>query len=460
MICKRVHWIMLVCLCGVFAVVAGVLLRTIPSGRSVVTNPSGFHKEPSPRSSPAISDQSCLLVVFARGIRADDAHPLPIPASGCSIFFNGEHTTLQSGDWLAAKLKGPGPRRERLTDHLEIPGWLEVPLAALPPNERGEIIVKDPITLTRATARLDLARTPGGCDYTTADLVWKKPLADEPSATPPEEPLRRNLPQQGILAWEGIPTGVYSLVLKGGDPRRVADFVLDPELAITSSSHGASGVVSRALPPSLSGCYITYVPTRDLAGASSATTASFYGVRLDIARGTGEVMAALSPVGDGQEITLQQLKPRPDTLWPLSNLILRDPSRAEFDCPLFFVDYHLTLETADAMITLKGEFIPPEDARSQAELLSRMRLLRQRQVQLAASNAGMFEPGSVRADFQRLPFFSVLATPELFGAHLRDRGHHVHSSLDMGRSVIMSRGTGGGWEARLVRAPSQSGKAR
>lgn len=343
---------------------------------------------------------------------------------------------------------------------LLLPGWLEQSISIPAPDAKGRAVISDPITLTRATAGLRLARTPGGCDYATAELVWKRQLDDEPTATPPAEPLRRALATDSVLAWDGIPTGIYSLVLKGSEPRRVVDFVLDPELAISSSARGGSGIVARALPPSLSGCYITYVPTRELAGGSLAATASFYGVRLDIAKGSGEVMAALSPVGEGREITVQQLKPRPDTLWPLSNLILREPARVEFDCPLFFVDYHLTLETADAMITLKGEFIPPEDTRSQAELFSRMKLLRQRQIEMAATNAGRFEPGSVGPDYQRLPFFSVLATPEVFGEHLRDRSHHVHSSLDMGRSVIMSRGTSGNWEARLVRAPAEGGKAR
>jgi hypothetical protein len=358
----------------------------------------------------------------------------------------------QSGDGPTIVVPEVFFRSLGISAPLRLPGWEAVTILVPPRDAQGRATVAEPVQLVRSVSSFRLEMPAAGCDYAAVELVWKAPHNEEPSATPPATPLSRTLSFRGEQLWEAIPTGTYKLVLKGANPRTVPDFCLDDDLRITKPGRGGDGL-TRVLPPTLSGSYITYVPDHQ-SSSGREVNASFYGVRLDMAKGTGEVLAAISPIREGAEITLRHLKPRPDTLWPVSNLVLREPVRCEFDCPLFFVDYRLTLSTADGVITIKGEFIPPEDPRSQADLLARMRLLCRQQMQRAFTDATPFAPGSVSSDYQRLPYFSVLANPDVFGQHLRDRRHHVHDLLELGTSVVMTRGNGGAWEARLLAAPT------
>lgn len=329
------------------------------------------------------------------------------------------------------------------------PGWnavdINFPAAAMD----REVSVNQPIKLSRSTTALKLVLPKGGVDYDSAQLTWVSPLEEEPAATPPPNPARLELSQDSSPVFENIPTGIYSLSLRSKHASRVKDFVVDSSVRCGSSTAAAmplTCIVPAALPARLIG-FAGLAPDPS---KKNPAAGMFCRVDIDVRANAGTLAMAMRPLATAQAIRFADVKPRPDTVWPVSNIVLVDPTRVEFDCPFSHADHHFVLIAADGLITLKGEMLPVEDASLRDEMFGRMRTLIQEQARFAGQNRAAFDPAYAGLQAQQLPNFAELSSPQEFAAHLRRLSRSALTAIELGESALALKAADGGWTVKTA----------
>ncbi len=315
-------------------------------------------------------------------------------------------------------------------------------------NSRGRApaaVSRPPLILRREMITLALTMPPGGTDYDTAEVIWIRSLEEEPSAQPPRESPIIPLDFAGTKHLAPLPTGIYRCTLKSRSGARIRDFALSASLVLRAKA--TPTVLS--LPPSLSRTYIGWAGSTIDPRQPGDPTGFFCGVHLDLRKNTGEVSLAFLPLHREQSLRYGDLKPRPDTVWPISNLFLEDPVSLAFDCPLSHADYRMVLLAADGRVTLLPELILPEDERQQSELLGRMRTLIQVQARNAAKNPDWFDPRYVQLPAQQLPNNENLASRDQFARHLAKLSRTPVKSIDLGSQVTVHRSGRDLWEVQV-----------
>jgi hypothetical protein len=332
----------------------------------------------------------------------------------------------------------------------QLGGWRELQCRLSFDSSGKKAALEGVFYLERSTASLHLDMPASGCDYAHVELRWKRALADEPAARPPDAPPVLSLDFKGRKTWLDLPTGIYAMTVRGRDNRFVNDFVLDPELSMISATPERAALAPvRLLPPSISGGYIAYLPSHDPATRENEGLVSFFGISFNFNDGKGEVITAYHRVVHGQLVQFSDLKPRADTWWPAANVSLRDPSRVEFDAPFLFADYHLTLLTADGVPAVKGQFVAAETEKLQDDWYQRMKSLSRKQFQYATNNARLFDPETAGLPYEVFPYFTTLSNRKSFVEHLDSIRSHVHEWMDVGRGIVMEKAAAGYWQARF-----------
>lgn len=334
-----------------------------------------------------------------------------------------------------------------------VPGWNPTILTLPPAAENGCFYIRDPVVLSREMACFALAMPTVGTDYDFAEVAWLRPLDNEPLATASGAPALIPLDFNGMKRLAPLPSGVYTCTLKGRGAARIRDFHLRPELALRpNKDQSLSSSVS--LPPSLSRTYIGFAGSAADSQQSGGSTGFFCGVSINLRKNGGELLLAFRPLENEQSLRYADLKPRPDTFWPISNLFLQDPVSLAFDCPLSYVDYRMVLHAADGRFTLLPELVPPEDGGQQRELLERMRALIRAQAHSAAGNPGSFDSRYARLPVEQLPNFENLLSPNHFARHLARLSRTPATMIELGSQITVQREGQSSWDTHIRSAYS------
>lgn len=327
------------------------------------------------------------------------------------------------------------------------PGWDEVKINFPPATPGKDTVVGQPIRLRRSVTSLTLRMPEGGSDYDEASLVWVGTLEGEPAATPPDVPLGVRLEIKGSHVLDVVPTGVYSLVLRSGHVGRVKEFVIDPAVQCVAKK-GADAFRLYSIPPSLSRKWVSFAAVAPDGGRKGPTAGMFCRLNIDIRANGGDMAMAMQPLVTGQTLHFADLKPRPDTVWPVSNVLLIDPTRVEFDCPFSHADHHFVLTSADGFVTLKGEMLSVENPAMRDEMFERMKTLIQKQALFGGQNRSFFDPAYAGLTAQQLPNFAELASPQEFAGHLRRISRSPLTAIELGESVVVGKTSDGSWHVK------------
>jgi hypothetical protein len=394
-------------------------------------------------------DSTALLgrkvkVIFAGGLSCEGREQ-DMPISAWQVICLSQKLPLIDGEppstELPEALFGAQPVRVAVS----VPGWNAAEIALPPLDEKGGCSVQEPIILRRKLADLALSMPAAGTDYETAEVVWVHSLEEEPLALP----LGRNtfIP----LDFKGakrlvLPTGVYRCTLKGRNVARVRDFDLITALVLHARGE-RSAVVS--LPPSLSRTFVGFAGSAVDPQSPDGPTGFFCGIDLNLRKNTGDLLLSFLPLQREQVLQYPDLKPRPDTVWPISNLFLEDPVSLAFDCPLSHADYRMVIHAADGRVTLLPELIVPDDERQQNELLNRMRALIQAQARNAAGKPDRFDPHYLHLPMQQLPNYENLVSRDHFARHLTRLARTAVKPIELGAEVTVRQDGQQLWEVHV-----------
>jgi hypothetical protein len=283
---------------------------------------------------------------------------------------------------------------------------------------------------------------PGGSDYDFAEFSWRGPLADQPLATPPAEPpqFALDFPREKEIA---LPTGRYRLVIRSRTPDRVRDFGLHPGVT------AGAGTPEIALPVSLSRSYTGLAGHTPDPQDGKYPIGFFCGFSIDVRSNRGTALLAFESLRRVQTVTYATLRPRPDTVWPVSNLYLADPAHLTFDCPLSHADHRITLDLADGRATVLPEIILPEDPRRTREALERMRKLIRAQAAETARRRAWFDPRYVDLPVARLPNQENLESEQRYARHLARIAASPARPIEVGAQVSVRHGRDGAWSVQV-----------
>ena len=325
---------------------------------------------------------------------------------------------------------------------LHVPGWepLEVKLPAL--DDRGVGIIASPVVARRETSAFSLNMPRGGSDYDTAELSWVRPLEEQPLASPPAESFSVPLSFAASMLVPSVPTGIYRLVLKSNSPERIRDFTLAPAVAVRAQTRRAPAI---SIPPSLSRTYVGFAGSTLDQRSTDGPTGFFCGVNVNLKKNWGELALTFQPLHRAQTVRYGNMLPRPDTLWPITNLFLEDPARLAFDCPLSHADHRMILLAVDGRITLAAEPIAPESEQQQTEMLARMKTLIQAQVRKSRQDPHLFDPRYLNLPAEQLPNYDNLASRENFSRHLGRIIRTPVKPLELGVEVTVRRDSDNTW---------------
>lgn len=293
---------------------------------------------------------------------------------------------------------------------------------------------RTPPVLIRASAPVVLRMPDGGSDY---DLVEFGPLdGGSPAAEPLIFPL--DFEREKTVA---VPVGRHRVVIKSRTPDRIRDFVLNPALA------AGTGAPEIALPPTLS---------RDYTGLADQTTdpqdgpiGFFCGFSIDVRGNRGTAILAFEPLQRARTLRYTDLHPRPDTVWPVTNLFLADPAHLTFDCPLSHADHRVTLDLADGRATVLAELVAPEDPQRIAEARERMRKLILAQARDVAGHRAWFDPRFVDLPPAKLPNAESLESDELYARHLARIAGSPPRLIEVGAQVSVGHRRDGAWSVKV-----------
>jgi len=329
-----------------------------------------------------------------------------------------------------------------------VPGWnpKTVTLPAWSGNERPEI--QEPIQLSRERAAFALAMPSVGTDYDLAEFTWLRPLEEEPLAVPLGGPVSIPLDFSEIKRLAPLPTGLYRCTLKGRGGAHIRNFDVRPSVALRMAADPSNANIV-SLPPTLSRTYIGFAGSAADPDRSGGSIGFFCGVRLDLRKNFGEVLLAFRPLESDQTLRYTDLKPRPDTVWPTSNLFLQDPVSLSFDCPLSYADHRLMLQAADGRFTLLPELVLPEDAQQRLALLDRLRALIRTQARRAAAKPGDFDPRYAQLPLEQLPNYENLLSPNHFARHLERISRTRMTTTELGSQITVRQAGAGSWKAHV-----------
>ena len=335
---------------------------------------------------------------------------------------------------------------------LQVAGWSRVELKIPPVDEQGDCVVTSPIVLHRQMAGLCLNMPNGGTDYDSAEITWVRSLDEEPRATPPKHGQSVLLNFKTAGSCVSLPTGIYKLTLKSRTPARIREFVLAPELALRQrGEHPESPSVSISLPPSLSRTYTGFGGASMTPQSAEGPTGIVCGLNINVRDSSGDFILVFQPLDREQTLRYGTLKPRPDTIWPITNLFLEDPVRLAFDCPLSHADHRMTIFAADGRISLVPTFIAPENDRQQSDMFDRMRALIQAQVRTAGQKSAWFDPRYLNLPAEQLPNFANLLSRERFAWHLSRIARNPVKPFELGSRVTVRLIGGGMWDVQVGR---------
>jgi hypothetical protein len=184
-------------------------------------------------------------------------------------------------------------------------------------------------------------------------------------------------------------------------------------------------------------------------------TGLFCGVSIHLRKNSGDLLLASRPLENAQAVRYSDLRPRPDTVWPVSNLFLEDPVSLAFDCPLSHVDHRMLLSGADGRFTILPQMILPEDERQQRDLFGRMRTLLQAQVRNAAARPDFYDSRYLRLPAQQLPNYENFASFANFTRHLTRMSQASAHPIDLGAQLSLQKLGPNGWKARVDRLPDR-----
>jgi hypothetical protein len=395
--------------------------------------------------------------------RPADEGPALIVAGG--LVCTGLETPVPAAEWqvtcLAQRLPAiPGqivriPIPEALAAAhpssvtVTVPGWTPTSVKLPARDTHGDWAISTPLTLPRETARISLAMPASGTDYDTLAIEWLQPLDGEPRATPPSQPQVVPLTFKRSKICEPLPTGFYRLVLQSRTPERIADFVLIPSLVLRATA-SQSPPPSFSLPPSISRSYTGLADSAPDPQDDEYPVGFFCGVNIDVRRNSGEAILAFQSLRREQTLRYTSLRPRPDTVWPVTNLYLADPAHLTFDCPLSHADHRLTLDLADGRATLLAEVLMPDDRDRMREMLERMVSLIQSQAHDSLKHPERFDPRYLKLPVNQLPNYDSLLSLDKYARHLTRIAQSPLRQIEIGAQIVVRHNGRSGWSVNVV----------
>ena len=307
----------------------------------------------------------------------------------------------------------------------------------------------------RKTAELQLHEPPGGSDYDTVELRWVRPLEDEPLASPrvSSEPIAlENIDGKSATPQKiRLPTGVYELDLENRKyAERIHECVFVSELNLREGPPEAI-----ALPPSLSRDYAGIGGIVSGQKAGEPPVGFFCGLRLNLKENSGCFLISFQELKEKTVFSYGNLKPRPDTAWPVSNLYLENAGRLSFDCNLNHADYRVTVDAADARVFMVPRYVAPENKEEQENLLDRMKALIAEQVRVrdhgSPSIPAGFDAQFAQRPLEEMPNFKNLNSPEQYQRYLARIAMHPPHAVEIGESVSLTFSPDGQWTPQIKR---------
>lgn len=401
-------------------------------------------------ASTATGEGARTRIVFSGGLVCEGREG-DVPASAWQASLHNQLLAVEEAPqpWINAPSSLLASGAGNLTLH--VAGWKAASIR-LPPADEGVIHIREPIALARETSPVALAMPSRGTDYDIAEIVWLRALDSEPLALPLGKSAFVPLDFQGVKQLGNLPTGIYHCVIKGRDQTRTQDFDLCPELLLTPvKEHTAAKVVS--LPPALPHKYIGFAGFAANPPPDTGWTGFFCGLELDLRGNSGNLSLTFRPLPATEATRYDDLKPRPDTMWPISGVFLKDPVSISFDCPLSHIDHRVTLSASDGQFTLLPEMIRPEDERQRKETFARMKNLIANQSKYAQEHPDDFDPRFSRVPLQKLPNFDYLGSLDAFSKHLLRLSRVPAKPIELGSEVTVLQVSETLWRARIDRIP-------
>ena len=428
-------------LCGAILFVTAVMVwlsLSKPPGSVAYTN------EESPG---AASPGSSVRVFFVAGL-ACEGREQDIPVSAWQISCHSRNLVVTDTSPPSVEIPGASVGAAPLQLIIRVPGWKGSVVTLPPAAENGCIYIQEPVVLSRETADLALAMPIVGTDYDIAEIVWVRSLDEEPLALPLGKNAFVSLNFTAIKKLAPLPTGVYRCVLRGRGGARIQDFDLCRELALPGGkARSANAILS--LPPSLPRSYVGLAGFAANPPPALGSTGFFCGITFDLRKNTGELSLAFRPLQNQQSVRYRDLKPRPDTVWPISNLFLEDPVSLAFDCPLSHVDHRMVIFASDGRFTILPQLILPEDERQKKDLLGRMQALIQVQARQGIENPEFFDSQYARLPAKQLPNYDNLLSVDNFARHLARLSRAPTKPIDLGSQITVRQAGPAAWNVHV-----------
>lgn len=443
---RRILWMILgvgACFLLSFAVASLFWFSPFTRARSSGNAARAAHPSSAPR----------VRVFFAAGLACEGREkdiPLAAWQITCLSKIPINATTPPSVD-IPVGANGTGPS----AFSIQVPGWEAKVITQFSPAENGGYFLRDPVILRRDTASFSLEMPAVGTDYDVAQVEWLRSLPGEPLALPMGKEVFVPLDFAGAKRLPPLPTGIYRCVLKGRSDVRARDFNLVSELALaplqSSPRHR-----TLPLPPALPHFYIGFAGlASDPQQGGGSATGLFCGINIHLRKNTGDLLLASRPLQNAQVVRYGDLRPRPDTVWPVSNLFLEDPVTLAFDCPLSHLDHRMLLSGADGRFTILPQMILPEDERQQKDLFTRMRTLLQVQARNAAARPDFYDSRYLRIPSQQLPNYENFASFANFTRHLSRMSQAAARPIELGAQLSIQKSGANGWKTQVDRMPDR-----
>lgn len=390
--------------------------------------------------------------VFFAGTLTCEGRERDMPLSNWQIVCRARHFSLSDGTLPSFELPEEFLMAGAPRLSLRVPGWKEVEIEFPPVDSAGEATASAPILLRRERTEVELRMPAGGTDYDIAEITWLRSLDEDPLALPLDRSAAVPLDFKGIKPLAPLPTGIYRVTLKSRSPERIRDFVLRAEMTLRAAPEDRERPpISILLPPSLSRTYIGFAGSASNPQSAEGRTGFFCGVNVNLRRNTGHLLMAFPAMRRDQVLRYADLKPRPDTVWPISNVFLEDPVRMAFDCPLSHADHRIIIHAEDGCVTLTPELIAPDDDRQRMEMLDRMRALIQVQVRSSTQYPEWYDPRYFGLPVQQLPNYDNLTSRDVFNRHLQRLAHTAGKAIEVGAKVTVRQEGESAWDVQVGR---------
>ena len=384
-------------------------------------------------------------IVFAGGLTCEGLGYL-VPAGQWRVNCLSQNLSVQSGSALRALVPRDVATANPPAFTVALPGWIPMEVRLPGRDLAGDWPLDAPVNLVRETGRLAVMMPPTGTDYDSLLVEWLRPLDDEPLATPPRQPLSLPLTFKHLKATEPLPTGIYRLTLQSWTPDRIRDFVLVASLPVRAMA-GADAPPAFPLPPSISRSYAGLADVAPDPRDGEYPIGFFCGLRVDVRKTTGQAVLAFESLRHEQTVRFSTLRPRPDTVWPVSNLYLSDPAHLTFDCPLSHADHRITLDIIDGRATVLPETMIPDDRERMGEMLERMRNLIRIQARESLRHPQWFDARYLNLPVQQLPNYENLLSLDKYARHLARITQSPLKRIEVGTQLTVRHQARGGWTA-------------